>query len=101
MILDLVGVTDAAEEDGVEGAERLEGVLRHHRAGREVAVAGPVEALGGDLEAEDVGSSIEDLLRLVGDLDPDSVTGDEGDPVRLHVAPPGVPTVDVVDTIDR
>ena len=84
MIRHLGGITDAAEEDGVERSQRLERVVGHHLAALEVAIAAPVEDLEFDAEVVGGGCRLCDSGGFRSDLRPDAVTGDHGYLIVTH-----------------
>jgi hypothetical protein len=76
---------DRSEENGVEGPELLQSVVRHHRTGLLVAIRPPVEL--GDVQFEPAVAfcqGIEDLQARRNDFGPDAVGGDGGDFVGVH-----------------
>ena len=80
----LGGITDTAEEDGVEGSQRLERFVRHHLAALEVTIAAPVEDLEVDTESVGRGCSLCDSGGFRRNLRPDAVAGNHGDLIVTH-----------------
>jgi putative intracellular protease/amidase len=80
-----VRVADRAEVDGVETAELVQPVLRHHAAGLAVEIAAPGEVHHLQLEVARAGlERAQDLEARGDDLLADSVSGDGGDAVAAH-----------------
>ncbi len=83
----LGGPADGAEEDRVEGAQRLDAVCGHHRAGLAVEVAGPGKARALQREAAQNAGALQNAPRGIDDRDSDTVAGDQRDSVDLHGIP--------------
>src|SRR5690606_11268260 len=78
------GPVDGAEIDRIMALDPLEPVLRHHAAGLDEALAGPVEALPGELDSEPAAGGLHHPDALVHHLVADPVAGDDGDLVLGH-----------------
>ena len=79
--------TDGAEQDGVEFAELVGAVGRHHHAMCPVIVRTPVEVLEvQDEPAIALSADLQDLDAGLDHLRPDAVTAHGGNFVRTHVA---------------
>src|SRR5260370_30478308 len=74
-----------AKEDGVEGPELLESVLRHHAAGFQVALAAPVEFLPGERKTKAPRGGFGDANSLGNDFPADAIAGNVGDFVSFGV----------------
>src|SRR6516164_4774643 len=78
--------TDGAEQDGVELAELVGAVGRHHHAMLAVIVRTPVEVLKVQGEsAIALGAHLQDLHSGLNHLGPDAITAHGGDLARTHV----------------
>src|SRR5690606_28229774 len=71
-------------EDGVEGGELLLDGGGQHLAGAQVTLPSEVVVLGGDGESVRVGGGFQGRQRRRHDLGPDSVAGDDRQPVLTH-----------------
>src|SRR5262245_23092391 len=79
--------TDGTEQDGVELAELVDAVGRHHHAMCPVIVRTPVEVL--EVQGEPaivLGADPQDLDAGLDHLRPDAITAHGGNFVRTHVA---------------
>src|SRR5262249_20351326 len=80
-----VGRTDGAEQDGVEPAELVGSICRHHHAVLLIVVRTPVKVLEFQLESTvALGTHIENPHAGFDDLRPDSVAAHRGNLVDLH-----------------
>src|SRR5215472_4983124 len=78
--------TDGAEQDGVELAELLGAVGRHHHAMLAVIVRTPVEVVEAQSEAAiALGADLQDLHAGLNHLGPDAITAHGSDLIRTHV----------------
>src|SRR5260370_4175431 len=68
-----------AKEDGVEGPELLESVLRHHAAGFQVALAAPVEFLPGERKTKAPRGGLGNANSLGDDFPANAIAGNGGD----------------------
>ncbi len=73
-----VGAADGTEQDGVERAEPLDGIGRHHHAVLEPVIRAPVELAPLELEPELVDAA----TRLADDFGTHAVAGQERDAMR-------------------
>jgi len=81
--------TDGTEQDGVELAELVGAVGRHHHAMCPVIVRTPAEVL--EVQGEPaiaLGADLQDLDAGLDHLGPDAITAHGGNFVRTHVAVP-------------
>ena len=79
--------TDRTKKDGLELAQLLEPVLRHHATGLRVRLARPVERRPLEVEAELLADDVEHAGGRRDDLLADAVAGNERDLVTHAVLP--------------
>src|ERR1051325_6935798 len=83
------GITDGAEKYGIIGPQLIEPILRHHATGLGVGLAAPVESAPLKRETIAARRRFQRLDAFRYDLAPDTVAGDESDPICPgHRLPP-------------
>ena len=78
------GPTDGPKKDGIERLQLFKPIFGHHRARVQIGLAGPVEVLEFDAEAETLGEYLGNLNASWDDFLANTISGDGGDAIVCH-----------------
>ena len=75
------GPTNCSKKDGIERLQLFKPIFRHHRAGVQIGLAGPVEVLEFDAKAKTLGEYLRNLDSGWDDLLANAISGDGGNAI--------------------
>ena len=76
--------THSPKKDGIERLQLLEPIFGHHRARAQIGLAGPVEVLEFDAEAETLGEDLGNLNAGGDDFLANAISRDGGNAIVCH-----------------